>query len=167
MQKHQKTMSMPERMIRRFLVSRFGIWYGRYILPYLDLPLLYLSRGKYSMSPGQPILLLVTTGARSGKRRATPLLYQRDGERVIVIASNGGRDYNPGWCYNLRARPEATLYLEGRAGVYTAYEARGEERAELWRKALAYFEGFAVYEQRTTRYIPIFVLSPRRDDDGA
>jgi F420H(2)-dependent quinone reductase len=154
-------ITWPERMVRRFLMSRFGIWYGRYILPYLDRPLLYVSRGRYSMSPGQPILLLVTTGAKSGRPRAIPLLYLLDGERVIVIASNGGRDRHPAWCYNLRAHPTARAYLGGRMRIYTAYEACGDERAALWRKAVEYFEGFALYEQRTSRAIPIFVLEPR------
>jgi F420H(2)-dependent quinone reductase len=159
----QPPITWPERMVRRFLMSRFGIWYGRYILPYLDRPLLYVSRGRYSMAPGQPILLLVTTGAKSGRPRAIPLLYVLDGERVVVIGSNGGRDRHPAWCYNLRAHPMATAYLGGHMRAYTAYEARGEERAALWRKAVEYFEGFALYEQRTSRAIPIFVLEPRNE----
>jgi F420H(2)-dependent quinone reductase len=160
----ESPMTLPERMVRRFLMSRFGIWYGRYVLPYLDRPLLHLTRGRYSMSPGQPILLLITVGAKSGRPRPTPLLYLPDGERIIVIASNGGRDRHPAWCYNLRATPQATVYLGGRVGTYEAYEARGQERAELWRRAVEYFEGFTLYEQRTQRCIPIFVLAPKRRD---
>jgi deazaflavin-dependent oxidoreductase (nitroreductase family) len=154
-------MTWPERIIRRFLVSRPGIWFGRYVLPHLDRPLLYLSRGRVSMSPGQPMLLLVTIGARSGRQRPTPLLYLPDGDRIIVIASNGGRDRHPAWYYNLRANPQATVHLGGRVGAYVAYEASGAERAALWRRAVEYFEGFALYEQRTRRSIPIFVLQPR------
>lgn len=117
------------------------------------------------MSPGQPILLLVTTGAKSGQPRATPLLYLLDGDRVIVIASNGGRDLHPAWYYNLRAHPAATAYLGGRVRSYVAYEAHGQERAALWHKAVDYFEGFALYEQRTSRPIPIFVLEPETSDE--
>lgn len=160
MRANPKQMPWPERMIRRFLVSRPGIWYGRYVLPYLDLPLLRVSRGRWSMSPGQPILLLATTGAKTGKRRLTPMVFLRDGERLVVIASNGGRDYHPGWYYNLRAHPAATAYVGGNAGRYRARLAEGDERARLWQQALGYFEGFANYEQRTTRAIPIFVLTP-------
>ncbi len=160
-----RPMYWPERMIRRFLVSRCGIWFGRYVLPYLDLPLLRLSRGRWSASPGQPILLLVSTGARTGKPRRTPLLYQRDGERLIVIASNGGRDYHPAWYYNLRANPVATVYVDGTVGRYIAREAVGAEREALWRRAVAYFEGFAFYAQRTARAIPIMVLAPYRSDE--
>jgi deazaflavin-dependent oxidoreductase (nitroreductase family) len=163
----QPPITWPERMVRRFLMSRFGIWYGRYVLPYLDRPLLYFSHGRYSMSPGQPILLLLTTGAKSGRPRATPLLYLLDGDRVIVIASNGGRDRHPAWYYNLRAHPAAKVYLGGRARCYIAYEAHGQERAALWHKAVDYFEGFALYEQRTCRPIPIFVLEPQSGDKEA
>ena len=155
-------MTGPERLVARFFVTRPGIWFGYHVLPRLDRPLLYLSRGRISMSPGQPILLLVTLGAKSGRRRGTPLLYLPDGDRVVVIASNGGRDRHPAWYYNLRAHPEATVFLRGRVGRYLAYEAHGEERAALWSKAVGYFAGFALYEQRTTRQIPVMVLAPHR-----
>ena len=158
----QRPMNWPERLVARFLVTRPGAWFGAEVMPRLDRPLLYLSRGRISMSPGQPILLLVTVGAKSGKRRATPLLYLPDGERVVVIASFGGRDQHPGWYYNLRAHPQAMLFLHGRVRIYDAYEAQGEERAALWSKAVGYFAGFALYEQRTTRQIPVIVLTPRR-----
>lgn len=156
-----RPVSRPEQLVRRFLMSGFGIWFGRYVLPYLDRPLLQLSRGRYSMSPGQPILLLFTTGARSGRRRATPLLYLPDGERLIVVASNGGRERHPAWYHNLSAHPAALVYHRGRSGTYLAHEARGAERAALWARAVEYFEGFTLYESRTARAIPIMVLEPR------
>lgn len=156
-----ESMPWPERVIRRFLVSRPGIWYGRYILPYLDVPLLRFSRGRWSMSPGQPILLLATTGAKTGKRRFTPVVYVRNNNQVVVIASNGGRDYHPGWYYNLSNHPAATVYLDGQVRRYQARLVVGDERAALWQQALSYFDGFAYYEQRTTRPIPIFVLTPQ------
>ncbi len=161
MNARESSMYWPERVIRRFLVSGPGIWFGRYVLPYLDLPLLVLSRGRLSMSPGQPILLLVTMGAKTGKRRPTPLLYLQDGERIVVIASNGGRERHPAWYYNLRKNPEARVYVGGRIGTFVAREVSGEERTVLWHKAVDYFEGFTLYEQRTTRHIPIFVLTPK------
>lgn len=155
-------MNWVERMVARFLVTRPGAWFGYYVLPHLDRPLLAASRGLVSMSPGQPILLLITIGARTGQRRATPLLYLADGDRVIVIASNAGRDRHPGWYYNLRAHPFVTVYVRGRVGLYRAHEAQGEERALLWRRASDYFVGFALYEQRTARQIPVIVLTPHR-----
>jgi deazaflavin-dependent oxidoreductase (nitroreductase family) len=162
MAESQRSLTRPERAVHAFLMSRPGIWFGRYILPYLDRPLLYLSRGRYSMSYGQPILLLATTGAKSGRRRTTPLLYHQDGERIIVIASNGGRPRHPGWYYNLRATPRATVYAQGRVATYVAHEAQGEERARLWRAAVAFYAGYVLYETRATRPIPVMVLTPER-----
>lgn len=156
----QRPMNGVERIVARFLVTRPGAWFGYHILPRLDRPLLYLTRGRISMSPGQPILLLITIGAKTGRRRATPLLYLPDGNRVIIIASNAGRAPHPAWYYNLRAHPEVTVYLRGRVGCYRASEARGEERAALWRRAADYFEGFSLYERRVERQIPVLVLTP-------
>ena len=158
----QRPMNGIERLVARFLVTRPGAWFGYHILPRLDRPLLYLSRGRVSMSPGQPILLLISVGARSGRRRATPLLYLPDGDRVIILASNAGRPQHPAWYYNVRAHPEVTLFLRGRVGTYYVREAEGAEWDELSRKAVDYFAGFALYEKRIRRRIPILVLSPRR-----
>ncbi len=161
MQTPQRSRTWPERLVARFFLTRPGIWFGYHVLPRLDRPLLSLSRGRLSMSPGQPILLLLTVGAKSGQWRATPLLYLRDGDRVVVIASNGGRAHHPAWYYNLRAHPEARVLLRGREGIYMAHEAQGEERAALWRKEVGYFVGFSLYEQRAARHIPVMVLTPR------
>ncbi len=163
MQKTNQRMYWPERVIRRFLATRLGVWVGQKVLARLDRPLLYLTRGRISMSPGQPVLLLENIGAKSGKRRLTPLLYFTEGDRVIIIASNGGRNRHPAWYYNLRAHPQTVVYLGGRVATYMAREAHSEERAALWRKAVDYFDGFTLYEQRTDRAIPVFVLTPLRD----
>ena len=163
MQKSQQHMYWPERAIRRFLATRPGVWFGQKVLARLDRPLLYLTRGRISMSPGQPVLLLENIGARSGKRRMTPLLYFMDSDSVIIVASNGGRNCHPAWYYNLRAHPQAVVYLGGRVATYVAREAQSEERAALWRKAVDYFEGFTLYEQRAARAIPMFVLTPLED----
>ena len=156
----QRSMNWPERLVARFFVTRFGAWLGLYVLPCIDRPLLYLSRGRFSMSPGQPILLLITTGAKSGRRRSTPLLYFRQGDQIVVVASNGGQPRHPAWYYNLRAHPEATVFVDGRVRTYVAREARDEERAVLWNRAAAYYLGFNVYEQRIARKIPVMVLTP-------
>ena len=157
----QRSMNWPERLVARFFVTRFGAWLGLYVLPSIDRRLLYLSRGRFSMSPGQPILLLITTGAKSGRRRSTPLLYFWRGDQIVVVASNGGQPHHPAWYYNLRAHPEATVLVGGRAGTYVGHEACDEERAMLWNRAAAYYLGFDVYEQRVARKIPVMVLTPR------
>ncbi len=154
----QRPMNRVERIVARFLVSRPGHWFGLYVLPRLDRPLLRLSRGRFSMSPGQPILLLMSTGAKSGRRRATPLLFLPDGDNIIVLASNGGLARHPSWYYNVQAHPQVTVYRAGQTKRYLAREARDEERAELWRKAMDYYVGFALYEQWTKRQIPVIVL---------
>lgn len=163
MQKAAQRMYWPERVIRRFLATPVGVWFGQKVLARLDRPLLYLTRGRISMSPGQPVLLLENIGARSGKRRMTPLLYFMDGGNVIIIASNGGRKCHPAWYYNLRANPHAVVHRGGRVATYVAREAQNVERDALWRKAVDYFEGFALYEQRTARSIPVFILMPLQD----
>lgn len=155
-------MNMPERVVARFLVTKAGAWFGWHILPVIDRPLLFLTRGRFSLSPGQPILLLISRGARSDKLRSTPLLYLPDGERLIVVASAGGRDHNPGWYHNLKANHAATVYVRGRAGRYIAREASGGERAMLWQRAKAYNLGFEIYEHRTQRHIPVIMLTPAR-----
>ncbi|MBA3944979.1 MAG: nitroreductase family deazaflavin-dependent oxidoreductase [Herpetosiphonaceae bacterium] len=156
----QRPMNRAERLVARFLVSRFGHWFGLYVLPRIDRPLLRLSRGRFSMSPGQPILLLMSTGAKSGRRRGTPLLFLPDSDRIIVLASNGGLDRHPAWYYNVRAHPQVTVYRAGSIKSYVAREAHDPERAELWRKAMDYYLGFALYEQWTKRQIPVIVLEP-------
>ena len=156
-----RTLTLPERLVHRFLISDAGIWFGRYILPRLDRPLLYLTRGRYSMSKGQPILLLINTGARTGKRRATPLLYQHDGDRLIVLASNGGRARHPAWYHNVQAHPAVVVYAEGRIRTYAAHEATGDERARLWAAAVDFFGGYDLYAERSRRNIPVIVLTPQ------
>lgn len=125
-----------EQLVRRFLTSRPGVWFGQQVLARLDRSLLYLSRGRYSFSPGQPVLLLVTIGAKTGPRRARPLLFCRDGARLVVIAANGGHDWQPVWYHNLRAHPEATVYVDRQVGSTwpTRRTARSARRcgALLW-----------------------------------
>ena len=162
----QRSMNVVERIIARLFVTQPGRWFGLSVLPRLDRPLLYLTRGRVSMSPGQPILLLITLGAKSGRRRATPLLYLPDGDRLVVVASAGGRPRHPAWYYNLQAHPQATVFVRGRAAEYVASEARGEERAALWRKAKDYYLGFAFYEQWVERKIPVIVLTLKGVNDG-
>ena len=109
-----------------------------------------------------PVTLLTATGAKSGQRRTTPLLYFYDDGDVVVIASNGGRPFNPAWYHNLRANPEATLFINGRTMACTAREATGSERERLWARAVDLFRGYETYQRRTRgRQIPVMVLTPK------
>lgn len=141
--------------------SRAGTWLFLRVAPPVDRLLLRLSSGRASLSLGLPILLLTTQGARTGQPRSSPLLYVADGERVALIASNGGRPRHPSWYHNLRANPEVTLTLRGETRRYRAREAGRAERQRLWAKAVAQYPGYATYEQRTGgRPIPVIVLEP-------
>lgn len=106
------------------------------------------------------ILLLTTTGRKSGRRRTTPLQYLEDGENLVVIASNGGNRQHPAWWLNLKADPEAEVQIKGEKKRVTAEAASGEERERLWRAAVDYYPGYASYQRSTDREIPVVVLRP-------
>jgi len=107
-----------------------------------------------------PMLLLDHVGARSGKRRTTPLVYARDGERVIIIGSKGGYPKDPAWLHNLRAHPDTTIQIGSKRQAVHARVAAGEERVRAWQKAVAVYGPFDEYRRRTEREIPVVVLEP-------
>jgi deazaflavin-dependent oxidoreductase (nitroreductase family) len=109
---------------------------------------------------GMPVLLLTTTGRKSGRQRTTPLLYMEDGVNVIIVASNSGDDRDPGWWRNLRARPEATIQIKRAQRDIRAEQASVEEKDRLWPKLVERYPGYDEYRQRTTRDIPVVVLKP-------
>ena len=107
-----------------------------------------------------PVLLLTTTGRKSGKRRTTPLLYVEDGGRLVVVASVGGAPKHPAWYLNLRADPRATVEVGRRTLAASAETAGPEERARLWRQVTAMYPTYDSYQANTTREIPIVILTP-------
>jgi F420H(2)-dependent quinone reductase len=111
---------------------------------------------------GGPILLLHHTGAKSGKKRVSPLLYLPDGDRMVIVASKGGYTKNPGWFHNLMANPDIDVELprEGKVAVH-ARKATSEERAELWPRVVDLYSGYADYQKSTSREIPLVVLGRR------
>jgi F420H(2)-dependent quinone reductase len=108
-----------------------------------------------------PVVLLTTTGRRSGKRRTVPLCSFRDGEDVVVIASYGGLDQPPAWWLNLAANPEAEVQDGRTRRSVTARTAGPGERERLWAQVTARAPGYLEYERRTTREIPVVILQPR------
>ncbi len=141
--------------------SRVGTWLFLNVFPHIDRPLLRLSRGYLSISLGQPVILLETVGARTGAVRATPLMSLLVGEEIVIVASNGGGERSPGWYFNLRKNPEATVTLRGRRRRMLAREATGTEREDLWKQAVAVYSGYRTYQERAgARRIPLLVLSP-------
>jgi F420H(2)-dependent quinone reductase len=109
---------------------------------------------------GAPILLLTTTGRKSGEERTTPLLYLADGDRLAIVASAGGAPAHPGWYHNLRANPDVRVQIGKDVRPMRAEVAAPEERADLWPKLVALYGDYATYQTRTTREIPVVVLTP-------
>ena len=96
-----------------------------------------------------PMLLLDHVGAKSGKQRTTPLVYLRDGEDIVIVASKGGSRRNPAWFHNLRANPETTVQVGSKRLSVTARVASPEERERLWPKVVAAYGGYESYQERT------------------
>lgn len=109
---------------------------------------------------GAPLLLLHTLGARSGKQRVNPMMYLTDGDRYLVFASNGGADTHPDWYRNLRANPSARIEVGDIDLDVEATDLDEPERTEKYRIQAERYPGFAEYEQRTGRAIPVVALSP-------
>ena len=107
---------------------------------------------------GRPLLLLTTTGAKSGQQHTTPLVYTKDGERVVIIASMGGAPKNPAWFLNVRANPDVTLEIGREKFEAKASIAEGAERERLYDAQAAQMPAFNDYKQKTTREIPVVVL---------
>ena len=113
-----------------------------------------------------PVLLLVTTGRKSGKRRTSPLLYLADGQDLVVVGSAGGAASDPGWVHNLRANPTAQVEIGRRKWRVTAEEARGEQHERLWPRLVAMFPNYDQYQQSTSREIPVIILRPAAEVAG-
>lgn len=107
---------------------------------------------------GGTLLLLTTTGAKSGKQRVTPLAYLPSGERYVIFASKAGAPTNPDWYHNLVAHPQVTLEVGTEQFDATAVEVTGEERDQLYARMVERAPGFADYQQKTTRKIPVIAL---------
>src|SRR5450759_3257679 len=128
----------------------------------LNVPIYRLTRGRLMGKIGRaPVLLLTSTGRRSGAPRTAPVLYLADGDRVVVIGSNAGNERAPAWSHNLKANPGAEVQIRGERRRVRARVAEGQERAELWQKMNAQYAGFEDYDERTSRDIAVFILEPR------
>lgn len=129
----------------------------------LHVALFRLTRGRVGgrIGNGLPVLLLTTTGRKSGKARTTPLLYVEDGGRYVIVASVGGAPKHPAWYLNLQADPSATIEVGGRSLAVRAETAEEpEERARLWQALTQMYPTYDAYQARTSRIIPVVALTP-------
>jgi deazaflavin-dependent oxidoreductase (nitroreductase family) len=127
----------------------------------IDPVLMRASGGRVKSTFNAPTVLLTHTGAKSGKKRRTPLAYFTDGDNVVLIASRGGHQDHPAWYHNVTANPEVELWTKGGGGRYRAEEAQGKLRDRLWELATGHYPGFAKYQERAgDRRIPVIVCSP-------
>jgi deazaflavin-dependent oxidoreductase (nitroreductase family) len=120
-----------------------------------------LSRGRLGRRIGKaPVLLLSTTGRKTGQRRTVPLLFIGDAGDWIVVASNGGRDDHPGWWRNLSANANATVQAGTRHATVSASEVSSEDRERLWPRLAAVYPSYDAYTKKTERHIPVVRLHP-------
>jgi deazaflavin-dependent oxidoreductase (nitroreductase family) len=144
-----------------FISTKPGAAVWRRIAAPVDAPLLNATNGRVKLT-GIPVVVLTSTGAKSGKPREAPLSYITDGDDVILVASNFGGEKHPGWYHNLRANPECRLHLGSRGGAFTASEVTGPERDRLFALADILYPGYGKYAKRTkgVRTIRIMRLTP-------
>jgi deazaflavin-dependent oxidoreductase (nitroreductase family) len=129
----------------------------------IHLALFDLSKGRLlGKVYGMPCIELFTTGRMSGKERATMLTVPIvEGDRLVLVASFGGDDRHPAWYLNLQANPRVRVTMAGSTHTMIARTATGEERAELWPRITSAYGGYARYQKRTERQIPVVILEPR------
>lgn len=141
------SMALPDSWLRRI---------GR-----LNVPIYRLTRGRLMGRVGEiPVLLLTTTGRRSGEPRTAPVVFGRHGGDLVVVGSNAGNERPPAWALNLRSEPAAEVEIRGERRRVRARVTEGAERERLWTWINEEYAGFADYALRTDRGIPVFVLEP-------
>ena len=121
-----------------------------------------VSKGRVAGSflEGAPVALVTTIGRKSGEPRVVPLLFLREGNRVVLVASQGGSDKHPLWYLNLKANPKVTVQIKDEVVNLTARDATEQERAEYWPKLTAFYKGFDDYQSWTDRVIPVVICDP-------
>lgn len=159
--------NLLQRFVQKFASTRPGAWFGSHVMHHFDRAFFKLSRGRATLTSyiaGLPMVVLTTTGAKSGQPRTTPLLAIRDPQdprRFALIASNWGQDHHPAWYHNLKAHPRAACTLDGVTLSYRARPASDEEYQRFWQIASRTYAGYPLYRQRVgSRHIPIMVLEP-------
>jgi deazaflavin-dependent oxidoreductase (nitroreductase family) len=157
-----------QRALRAVAASRPGSWLFSRVLPRVDRLLLRMSGGRLAvpaLAAGIPVLTLVTTGARSGAPRTTPLLGIPHGDEIAVIGTQFGQPGTPSWYFNLRAHPRAEVHYRGRSAAAVAREVEGDEWDAVWRRACSFYAGYAAYARRI-KGRPIHIMALRASASG-
>ena len=141
------------------------------MLHHLDRLTCRLTRGRHTFTSwlsGVPVVMLTTTGAKTGQQRTSPVIAVPDGDNLVVIGSNWGQRQHPAWYHNLCAHPAATVTVGGVRRRVQAHEALGEERERLWQRDLEVYPGRTAYERRApgSAHPPVVVLAPGSDQPG-
>ncbi|MEC4765484.1 nitroreductase family deazaflavin-dependent oxidoreductase [Mycobacterium sherrisii] len=153
--------SLAHRVVTQLATSPLGIWVMRNIAPRLDPALLRCSGGRLSMVTPFPALLLTHTGAKSGIRRTSTVVYFTDRGRVIVIASNFGATRHPAWYHNVKAHPEVTIEAGRFSGRFIAEDVTGTERDRLFGLAGGATSPYGTYQDTAgSRLIPVLAFTP-------
>lgn len=159
-----------QRGLRRVAGTTPGAWLFARVLHRIDRPVYRATRGRHTVAnllSGLPVVLLTTTGARTGAERTVPIVGFPVPEGLAVIASNFGQVHHPGWYHNLRAHPEATVTIRGVRRPVSAVEADGELRERILQEGLRFYPGWSFYERHAgARRIGVFVLQPPGEDGG-
>ncbi|HZT95878.1 MAG TPA: nitroreductase family deazaflavin-dependent oxidoreductase [Chloroflexota bacterium] len=108
---------------------------------------------------GAPLLLLSSTGAKTGRKHTTPVMYLQDGDRLVIFASKAGAPSHPAWYHNLVANPQASVEVGTESFPVTATEVKGEERNRLYDRQASLYPGFRDYQDKTSRVIPVIALT--------
>ena len=150
--------------VRRTAATRPLAWLSARVLHHIDRLVFRATQGRATFSTwisGMLIVMLTTTGARSGERRTVPLVGLPDGDRMIVIASNFGQRHHPAWYYNLRANPSAVMSVDGVTRNVVAIELSGAERERWYQRGIDVNPGWVQYRQRASHHqIPVIRLEP-------
>ncbi|MEK6276696.1 MAG: nitroreductase/quinone reductase family protein [Actinomycetota bacterium] len=151
-----------DRILTPLVSSRPGSWFYVNVAPHLDRVLLRLTGGRFTTGGRHRVGFLKVKGAKSGLERTTPLVYTRDGEKILLVASRGGDVKHPAWYRNVVANPEVRFSIDAQERAYSARELDGADRERAWPLVVRRYPGYAIYEQRAgERKIPVIELAPR------
>ena len=153
--------SLYESIAVPLVASRPGAWFYVNVAPHLDRGLLRLTKGRWTTAGRGRVGFLKVRGARSGREHVTPLVWTRDGDTILLVASRGGDVKHPAWYRNVVANPDVRFSKDGEERSYRARTATAAERPRMWELCNRRYPGYAVYQERAgPREIPVVVLEP-------